>query len=125
MAETFFAVIILVILGIISYVMWLMWKELRQIKSDSISARFENATTQVQLIPIQTGVNLIRDVLTEASRIKAQKVEPKQNSANISPVGRYVPIAKRRSVAEAGSQGPITHDAVVRENNAKAMETAG
>jgi hypothetical protein len=28
-------------------------------------------------------------------------------------------------VAEAESQGPGTHDAAVRENNAKAMETAG
>jgi hypothetical protein len=125
MAETVFAVIVLAALGVIGYVMWLMWKELRQIQSDSISARLENAATRQAFVPIETGVEHIREVLTEASRLKAQKVEPKPNSANISPVGRYVPIAKRRSVAEAESQGPVTHDAAVRENNAKAMETAG
>lgn len=38
---------------------------------------------------------------------------------------RYMPIARRRAAAETQSQEPITHDAKVRENNARAMETAG
>lgn len=37
----------------------------------------------------------------------------------------YVPIGRRRAQAEIASMGPVTHDAKVRENNAKAMEQAG
>ena len=43
----------------------------------------------------------------------------------ISPRTAYVPIARRRAAAEVASQAPATHDARVRENNARAMETAG
>jgi|HubBroStandDraft_1064217.scaffolds.fasta_scaffold268357_1 hypothetical protein len=38
---------------------------------------------------------------------------------------RYVPLAIRRAQAERASMGPQTHDAQVRENNAKAMGVAG
>jgi hypothetical protein len=36
---------------------------------------------------------------------------------------RYVPIAKRRALAERQSMGPQTHRDEVRANNARAMET--
>lgn len=39
----------------------------------------------------------------------------------VSESGRYVPIARRRLQAERASLGPATHDAKVRENNAKAI----
>ena len=38
---------------------------------------------------------------------------------------RYESIATRRARAEKASMGPATHDAQVRENNARAMEQAG
>ena len=37
----------------------------------------------------------------------------------------YVPIARRRAQAEAASLGPKNHDDKVRENNARAIESAG
>lgn len=36
---------------------------------------------------------------------------------------RYVPIARRRAMAERQSLGPVTHDDKVRANNARAMES--
>jgi hypothetical protein len=125
MAETFFAVIVLAALGVIGYVMWLMWKELRPKNIGIMQAQPSTGEILEHIESLESICAEIRKVLTEASRMKAQKVEPKPNSANISPVGRYVPIAKRRSVEEAKSLAPATHDAKVRENNARAIESAG
>ena len=43
----------------------------------------------------------------------------------VSPRSAYVPIARRRAVAEAASNVAVTRNAQVRENNARAIETAG
>lgn len=68
----------------------------------------------------------VRDVLTEASRLKAAKSEVFDSRDKIpaKAPAHYVPIARRRAQAEIASMGPVTHDAKVRENNAKAMESA-
>ena len=69
----------------------------------------------------------IRDVLTKASQIKAQRAEPVFDRDTIQPTGprRYTPIALRRAQAEAQSMGPQNHDERVRHNNARAIESAG
>lgn len=69
----------------------------------------------------------IRDVLKEASRLKALRAESPDDRATIPARGslRYVPIARQRAKAERQSLGPVTHQQQVRENNAKAIESAG
>lgn len=61
----------------------------------------------------------IRSVLTEASRIKAQReAEP----AGSPPRSKFIGVAQRRAQAERRSLEPVTHSAKIAANNAKAME---
>lgn len=121
--ETVIVAVFGVALSVNCYVMWLMWKELH-------THHEESKATDQTIVHIASSVNLIREVLTEASRIKAARPEPQPASDKIQddripPRKAYVPIARRRAAAEAASQTPATHDARVRENNVRAMETAG
>ena len=61
-----------------------------------------------------------RDVLREASRLKAAK-SPFDEREKLPSV-RYVPVARRRAMAERESLAPVTHNEKVRENNIRAME---
>ncbi len=73
----------------------------------------------------------IRKVLTEAGQINAGK--PRQPSSVFDgdkiqekpAPQRYVPIARRRAMAEQSSMGPQNHAESVREANARAIESAG
>jgi hypothetical protein len=109
--ETAIIVAFGVALGVIGYIMWLMWKELRQIH------------TTVELS--YQGYFDMRDALVPI----ALKVDSPEKSDTISertpPRSVYIPIARRRQFAESASFSPATHDAKVRENNARAIETAG
>lgn len=80
------------------------------------------------IISLQTNTDSIRDVLTKASAIKAQKQDSVFDRDTITPTNqkpRYVSLAIRRAQAERASLGPVTHDDRVRENNARAIESAG
>jgi hypothetical protein len=67
----------------------------------------------------------IRDVLTEASKIKAAK-EEKIARATVPPATPkgFVPIARRRAMAERVVSAPAEHRAQVVANNARAIEGA-
>jgi hypothetical protein len=127
--ETAIIVAFGVALGVIGYIMWLMWKELRQIHTTVELSYQGYFDMRDALVPIGSSLNHIREVLTEASRLKALKVDSPEKSDTISertpPRSVYIPIARRRQFAESASFSPATHDAKVRENNARAIETAG
>ena len=76
---------------------------------------------------LESSVEGIQDVLKEASRLKAAKDSPFEPHDKMPATGKlaYVPIARRRALAERESLGPATHAAKVREANAKAMERVG
>jgi len=119
---TLIVIMLLVGFSVVGYVMWLMWKEIRAYRKELQIYQTHEVVLNA-LSPIETSVNDIRTVLTEASRIKHQKTE----GDTIPSMGRtaYVPIARRRAFAESASLGPVTHDAKVRENNTRAIESAG
>lgn len=80
------------------------------------------AVQSAHLLTVET-----RDVLREASRIKAAKAESVFEKPPVEHLGatrRYVPLALRRRQAEIESLGPVSHADKVRENNARAMESA-
>jgi hypothetical protein len=127
--ETIIVAVFTVILGVNCYVMWLMWKELRNKNIGIMNAQPDNGEILEHVEELEDKVESIRSVLTKASRLKAIRPEPQPASDKIqdrvSPRSAYVPIARRRAVAEAASHVAVTHDARVRENNARAIETAG
>lgn len=122
------AILVVLVIGVIGN-SWMMYfyadriliaiRETREYNQLEVRA----ATTE-----IYDAVCDIRSVLTKASQIKAAK-QPESifDRDTLQPTGsrRYVPITVRRAQAEAQSMGPQTHDAKVRENNARAIESAG
>lgn len=100
--------------------------EARQIKLRCDSARQESAAANFAVSEAHTTVREIRDVLKEASRLKSAKVEQSERATiPLRGAPRYVPLSQRRAQAERESQGPMRHDERVRENNARAIESAG
>ena len=115
------AILAVVVIGFVGYGAWVWY----------LFARVHDALVKAEnrlMNRIEDGVIVaadIREVLREASRIKAVRTEsPFEPRDKIQPLpsGRYVPIARRRAQAERESAGPETHDERVRENNARAME---
>ena len=126
--------IILVFLGILATGLLIAVVKIRILQRhiDAVLRVQETHSTDLARIASDTSeiadeVIKIADVLTEASRIKAAKSPTfdgdkiQEKSASL----RYVPIARRRAQAEAASQTPATHNAQVRANNTRALETAG
>jgi hypothetical protein len=117
---------VLILVSVIS-AQWIV----RQSITDSegrIIRRMNTQDTDLAMLCAQTQE--IESVLKQASRLKTLKEQPSPFEGDkipdkVKPTSRYVPVSTRRAQAERQSLGPATHDEKVRENNARAMETAG
>lgn len=123
------AVLAVTLIGFAGYgiFFWRIWLKMREIRWRIEDAYIAASETQSRGEDIHTITVETRDVLKEASRLKAAKDSPfaDRDKIPVMPQGRYVPLARRRAQAEAESQGPATHDERVRANNTRAMEHAG
>jgi len=126
------AVIAVTALGFLALAAWVHYlfaavhRALARHAGDLSVIRATVATTAADVIETQQISAETRSVLKEASRIKAAResvFEPRDTIPSGSR--RYVPLALRRRMAEQASAGPATHKEQVRENNARAIETAG
>lgn len=89
--------------------------------------------SQADFIAYQEGqqqlMTALQSQLTDFKDALKRRAEASRtfDGDNMQPVRstRYVPIARLRAMAEAQSAGPATHKEQVRENNARAIESAG
>jgi hypothetical protein len=107
---------------------WLLWQSSLKLTQSSNGGILDAINECAQ--PILDDTSAIRSVITAASRLKSSKEQPSPFEGDkipdkVKPTSRYVPVSTRRAQAERQSLGPATHDEKVRENNARAMETAG
>lgn len=61
------------------------------------------------------------DTMISALENRAKSKTFDRDTIPVSKPGPYVPVARRRAMAEAQSLGPATHNDEVRRNNAKAF----
>lgn len=79
------------------------------------------------IIGVYQIANEIRETLVEASKRNALKAKEsvfeKVDNAKIQPAARYIPVARRRAMAEAATLTSQNHADEVRKNNQKVLET--
>ena len=127
------AISAIVLVLVVSFGFWLVLSELSAMRERMESLARLYGTDLAKIAADTSGtadeVVQIAEVLKAASVINRtrqtnsvfdnDKIQEKPASL------RYVPIARRRQQAEMASIGPQTHQDQVRENNARAIETAG
>jgi hypothetical protein len=117
------AILAVIIIGFVA-IGWLIRYEARR-NVGILRAQPSNGEVLEHVENVQEVCTGIRDVLTEASKIKAAK-EEKIARATVPPATPkgFVPIARRRAMAERVVSAPAEHRAQVVANNARAIEGA-
>jgi hypothetical protein len=116
-----FSVAILVAVGLA----WLDVKcDIKDLNQKSNAYPFALARCHDDVVLVLSHVEEIKEVLTEASRLKAIRESGKE-PVELRPSlrsKRFVGLAQRRAVAEAESIKSGAHAAVVHNNDVRAME---
>jgi len=122
METSIWAVVILAALGIS---LWIVKRDISLLNQDSKSIFAKLSLLDATLVEAVLDIEDIREVLTEASRLKAlrESAAKEELGPRAAVRGkRFVGLAERRAQAERASITDIANKAVVHNNNVRAME---